>query len=343
MIRFLSILLLAFLCTSVMAQRLQRQDDETITIAHKDSTESRILGEIIFSIARHTGNKVGYRVRVKDSHELWKNLLNKTIDIYPEYSGTLAYEILGTYNADFEVLQAALQPYDLEITNALGFNNTYALGMRAAHAQKLGITKISDLQNHPDLQFGMTNEFILRLDGWTGLRTLYHLPQDILGMRHDVAYRHLNEKTLDVIDVYSTDPEIIQDDILMLEDDKNYFPAYEALYLYRSDLKLRAANFVAALNNIAGRIDQETIQNMNYEVQLGGKEVASVVSALLNIDMPDVSQDMPHLWQHTYEHLTFAGIFFILALLAGFLMGAIVIRQPHFGHWILRAIDICQA
>ena len=91
----------------------------------------------------------------------------------------------------------------------LGFNNTYALGMRADTAQRLGITKISDLVQHPELRFGFSNEFMNRGDGWPALRDSYRLPQtQVNGLDHDVAYRGVVAGAIEVIDLYATDAEI---------------------------------------------------------------------------------------------------------------------------------------
>src|SRR3546814_1843949 len=94
------------------------------------------------------------------------------------------------------------------MTDPLGFDNSYALGMDEARAQALGIDSIDDLRAHPDLRLGFSNEFMQRADGWPGLRTAYRLPQRANGLDHDLAYRGLANGALDVIDLYRTDAEI---------------------------------------------------------------------------------------------------------------------------------------
>ncbi len=124
--------------------------------------------------------------------------------------------------------------------------------MREAQARELGIARISDLRAHPELKLGLSNEFVSREDGWPGLRAAYDLPQpEPRGLQHDLAYRGLETGAVDVIDLYSTDPEIEYYDLRRLEDDRGYFPRYDAVVLYRKGLRSDAVAALARLEGVA--------------------------------------------------------------------------------------------
>ena len=122
------------------------------------------------------------------------------------------------------------------MSGRLGFDDSYALGMKAERAAALGIARISDLARTPSCASAFSNEFMDRADGWPGLRARYRLPQrSVRGVDHEIAYRGLDAGDVDVVDLYSTDPEIAEHGLRVLEDDRHQFPAYDAVWLYRGD------------------------------------------------------------------------------------------------------------
>src|SRR5690606_17609239 len=148
-----------------------------VVIGSKNFTEAVILGEIGAALGRQAGVEVEHRRQLGGTRILWRALEEGSIDAYAEYTGTLAGELLQMPGADRAVLEQALARRGLAMTEPLGFDNTYALGMREAHAAALGISKLSDLRAHPALKLGLSNEFMQRADGWPGLRDAYRLPQ----------------------------------------------------------------------------------------------------------------------------------------------------------------------
>ena len=155
---------------------------------------------------------------------------------------------------DEAVLRAALAERGVGMSRPLGFNDTYAIGMREQVAARLGVTSLSDLRRHPDLKFGFSNEFMDRADGWPGIRDRYGLPQrDVRGLDHDLAYRALASGEIQATDLYSTDAEIRQYNLRVLRDDLNFFPSYECVWLYRADLQARSPAAFAALERLEGR------------------------------------------------------------------------------------------
>ena len=158
------------------------------------------------------------------------------------------------------------------MTASLGFNNTYAIGVKEDLARRLDLKTISDLEQHPELVLGFTSEFMDRADGWPGLRQRYRLPQqNVRGLDHDLAYRGLAAGALQVTDLYATDAEIAYYRLRTLKDDLAYFPVYDAVILYRADLERRAPKVVAAFRRLAGRIDAPAMSQMNARVKLHGE------------------------------------------------------------------------
>jgi osmoprotectant transport system permease protein len=162
-------------------------------VGSKKFTESVILGEVVAQRLRAAGFEASHRDQLGGTRFLWNALVVGDIDVYPEYTGTIVQEILaGQALEDEAQLHAALAERGIRMTASLGFNNTYALGMRREQAERLGIRTISDLRDHPDLRFGFSNEFMDRGDGWPSLRDHYGLPQqDVRGIDHDLSYRGL--------------------------------------------------------------------------------------------------------------------------------------------------------
>src|SRR3712207_3146978 len=165
----------------------------TVRIGSKAFTESVILGEIAAQVIRHAGVGTIHKSQLGGTRTLWNALLAGDIDVYPEYTGTLAQEILKRARPSSNAtLRAVLRRRGVYMSAPLGFDNTYAIGMRRARARQLGVRDISDLARHPALRFGFSNEFMARADGWPGLAARYALPQrDVRGLDHDLAYRGL--------------------------------------------------------------------------------------------------------------------------------------------------------
>ncbi|HEX2674933.1 MAG TPA: glycine betaine ABC transporter substrate-binding protein, partial [Polyangiaceae bacterium] len=192
-----------------------------------------ILAEMVTELERSQGLEVEHRAGLGGTRLVWNALVNGSVDVYPEYTGTLLDEILSeeaeprARSSEPETMAwliRALAAHGVGMTEPLGFNNTYALGLTVARAHALGITRISDLRGRPDLRFGFSNEFISRHDGWPGLKQRYGLPQeDVQGLDHDLAYRALESGSIDAMDLYTTDAEIRRYALLPLVDDLQFF------------------------------------------------------------------------------------------------------------------------
>lgn len=237
---------------------------QPVRVGSKHFTEGYLLSEMIALLLEHEGLEVERRFNLGGTMVCYAALKGDQIDIYPEYTGTIAAEILkipGDPHPDS--LQARLQLLGLAMSADYGFENTYALVMSRPQAATLDVNTISDLVAHPELRVGLSYEFLKRQDGWDNLRKFYGLPHSAFGLEHGLAYKALQEGKMDITDAYSTDGEIPSYDLVVLTDDRQFFPEYKAVALYRTDLSTDA---LAAANRLAGQISEAEMQALNAEV-----------------------------------------------------------------------------
>ncbi len=336
--RVLAVLALIFAATLAEAA--------DIRIGSKKFTESVILGEAVSHLIRDAGGRAIHRREIGGTRVLFQALLKGEIDIYAEYTGTLSQEILAGQNLDSdEKIRSALARRGIVMGRPLGFNNTYAIGMNEDQAGRLGIKTISDLRSHPDLRFGLGNEFMNRGDGWPSLRKRYGLPQtNVRGLDHDLAYRGLAAGGMDAMDVYTTDAEISYYGLRLLRDDLNHFPVYDAVLIWRVGLD---ANFAAALHRIEGRVDAAAMGRMNAAVKLDkiseSKVAADFVNKSLGISADAEADGVWRRFQrHTMEHLTLVAISLAAAITLSVPLGILAARRRRLGQFILAVAGVIQ-
>ena len=250
---------------------------------------------------------------------LFQALRAGAIDIYPEYTGTIAREILKMRQRapDLAALNLRLHKLGLEAAVPLGFNNTYAIGMRRGEAERLGIKRISDLEGHPGLRFGFGPEFLGRRDGWPGLKAAYGLPQKPRGLDHGLAYEALQQGEIDAMDVYTTDAKILRFHIALLQDDRKFFPVYDAVLLYRRDAPQRFPAAFAAFRRLKGKLNAARMMQLNARAELDRQPFAAVASEFLAGEKTVQRRSLlaavfaPDFWRLLREH-----VFLVLASLA---------------------------
>lgn len=317
-----------------------------VRIGSKQFTESVILGELALASAREAGVDAVHRRELGGTSILWRALLQGDIDAYPEYTGTLVQELLKNVPADADIatLRARLKPLGIGITDSLGFDNTYAIGMRDDEARRLGIVCISDLLQHPALRFGFSNEFMDRGDGWPGLRQRYGLPQTrVSGLDHTLSYHAVDSGAVDAIDLYSTDAEIPYYHLRTLVDDRHYFPRYEAVYLYRLALNQSSPAFVSALQKLRGRIDANAMRTMNARVKLQGIKENVVAADFLGIHADRHGSGLwARLFQRSVEHIKLVAISLGLAMLLAIPLGILAARLKRLGQLVIGLTGILQ-
>lgn len=316
-----------------------------VVIGSKNFTESVVLGEVARLQARAAGVDARHQRDMGGTRILWRALRGGDIDAYAEYTGTLTHELLPDMPPDAGIgaLRRRLRRLGIGITDPLGFNNTYALGMREERARQRGIRDIGDLAAHPDLKLAFSNEFMQRGDGWPGLKQAYHLPMTARGMDHALAYRALAAGAIDVTDLYATDAEIAYYHLRVLDDGRHYFPRYDAVYLYRLDLVRRAPAFVTALEGLAGGIDADAMRGMNKAVKIDGDSATRAAAAFLGVDAPATgSRFGARLWHHTLQHLALTGISLALAIVLAVPLGILAARRRRLGQVVLGLAGILQ-
>jgi osmoprotectant transport system permease protein len=319
-----------------------------LRIGSKQFTESVLLGEVARVSAHAAGIDVYHQRELGGTSILWRALQQGDIDAYAEYTGTLTQELLKDVpaNADIPSLRARLKPLGIGITDSLGFDDSYAIGMREDEAAKLHIVSISDLLQHPQLRLGFSNEFMDRGDGWPGLRQRYGLPQkNVSGLDHALSYRAVASGAVDAIDLYSTDAEIPYYHLRTLVDDRHYFPRYEAVYLYRLTLEQSAPAFVQVLQGLAGRIDEKAMRAMNARVKLQGMKEDAVAASFLGLQT-DTDTGEGGLWlrllHRSIEHIRLVAISLALAMLLAIPLGVLAAHRKRLGPLIIGATGILQ-
>jgi osmoprotectant transport system permease protein len=320
-----------------------------VRVGSKSFTESVLLGEAAAQLAAAAGAPADHRRALGGTRILWEALRRGELDVYPDYTGTLAREILASEAPlDEPALRAALAARGVAITRPLGFENAYAVGVRRDVAERLGLARISDLARHPGLRLGFTNEFMDRADGWPALRARYRLPQRaVRGLEHDLAYRALATGDLDATDVYTTDPVARQLDLRLLEDDLRAFPEYQAVLVHRADLGRRAPRALEAMRRLEGRISADDMVAMNRRVQLEGAAPEEVAAEFLRERLGvasrfSVESAPARVLRRTREHLALVLVALLAAVAAAVPLGVLAARRPVAGRLILGVVGVVQ-
>ncbi len=311
-----------------------------IRIGSKSFTESVVLGEILCNQLRSRSTPAQHRAQLGGTRVLWEALLAGSIDAYPEYTGTIAQEILHQPQLDAAQLAQVLAEKGIAMTPGLGFNNTYALGLRSDLTRRLGLRKISQLRDHPHLRFGFGHEFMRRQDGWPRIQSLYDLPQkQVAGTDHDLAYKALVAGQLDVMDVYTTDAEIEHYGLTLLEDDRAAFPRYDAVVLYRLD---QQPTLKAPLEELAGRIDRQTMARLNRQVRLEQHSESQVAAGWLGTEQPKTPSILERLARTTAEHLYLVCISVSIGSALGLPLGMLCHSCPAAARPVLGLVGLVQ-
>jgi osmoprotectant transport system substrate-binding protein/osmoprotectant transport system permease protein len=337
---------------------------DTLHVGSKRFTESYILAEIVKQTANAAGETHAFHLQGLGNTAIVLNALTTgNIDLYPEYTGTIAKEILKLDAVpSLEDLNVKLAAMGLAAGVPLGFNNTYALAMRGDDARAKGIARLSDLANHSELRLGLSQEFIGRADGWPGLKAAYALPFPTpRGLDHGLAYEAVAQDQVDVIDIYSTDAKIAKYGLTALADDRAYFPRYDAVLLYRTDVPQRFPRTWAALQKLERTIDEPTMRRMNAAAELEGKDFATVASDFIAGAHATPAKDnaastkptpprdglLAKLFgadfgRLTREHLALVFLSLAASIVIGVPLGIAAARRPAIGGVIVGATGVIQ-
>ena len=262
---------------------------QPVRVASKVSTEPVLLGELVTQFIVARGGTAEHRRQLGGTQIVFEALVHGDVDLYVDYTGTLREQIFAGQAKTVEDLERMLAARGLRMSRPLGFHNTYEIAIRRAVAESLGLRRISDLAAQPSVRLGLSAEFMERKDGWPGLKERYGLPQSPAGLDHDLAYRGLAAGDFDGTDAYSTDAEVRALDLRLLEDDRHYFPDYQAVIVYRAELPARAPSVAALLSLLPGRIDEEAMRTMNARARIDRVPEAEVAAKRCCRKRPPVS------------------------------------------------------
>ena len=266
---------------------------DRIVVGSKNFTESFLLGEIISQqIEAHTHLKVERRFYLAGTYICQQAILAGRIDVYPEYTGTAVTAILkqNASGAKSDVYQEVKGEYErrfgLAIGPAFGFNDTFAMEIRGEDARRLNITTLSQASAFaPKWRAGFGYEFMERPDGYHGMAATYdlHFAEQPRVMDLGLLARALKDRQIDLAAGNATDGLIPELDLLVLADDRHYFPPYEAVPVMREQMIQQHPEVGQALSDLAGKISDEEMQSLNYAVDGQHRDATEVVREFLRL------------------------------------------------------------
>ncbi|WP_322922341.1 ABC transporter permease/substrate-binding protein [Paenibacillus campi] len=283
--------LAAVVVVSATVLPLVNQSQKDLVIAGKLGAEPEILINMYKElIEQDTNLHVSLKPGLGKTSFLFNALQNKSIDLYPEFTGTAISEFLredavSTDSAKVyeQARNGMRQKFNMELLPPMKYNNTYALAVPEAYAEQNGIQTISDLQKVAStIKVGFTREFADRNDGYVGMQKLYGLQfPNLTTMEPKLRYSAIEAGDIQLIDAYSTDSELAQYKLRVLEDDRGLFPPYQGAPLMREQTYKNNPEVVAALDKLTGQITDDEMRKMNYRVNVGGESAAAVARSFL--------------------------------------------------------------
>lgn len=280
--KILSLLLALLMIVSVVAC----SDEKTIVVASKPMTEQFIIAEMLIAlIEQETDLTVEHKAGIGGgTSNIHPGMISGEIDIYPEYTGTgwmfvLEEELIKDPEILYENVKGKYEEeYDIYWSNLYGFNDTFGIAMKREKAEELGIETYSDLADHSnELVFGAEHDFFERDDGYTGIVETYGMDfESEVGMDIGLKYQAIESGEVDVINIFSTDGKLKEFDMLVLEDDKYYFPSYYAATLVRNQILEEYPELKDVLSMLDGKINNDEMTYMNYLVEIEKMEPKTV-------------------------------------------------------------------
>jgi osmoprotectant transport system permease protein len=320
----------------------------TIVIGGKIFTEGYILGEVAAqTIESATHTPVTRKLGMGSTGILFEALKSGAIDVYADYTGTLAEAILKRPNLkSVAEIREALGALDLTISGSLGFNDTYALAVKETFAELHDLHSIGDLAPlESGIRAGFSYEFMDRKDGYPGLVENYHLkfnPQKVSRMEHSLSFQAIDQNAVDLIDVYSTDAKIKKLHLRSLRDDHNYFPVYQAVWVARKSFVEKHPREWQALLGLEGKISVESMLDMNAQADIQKIGFDKVAAQFLGSDRSDSEGLWHEVARRTREHLWLVGVSLLFSVLVGIPLGIVAVRFHATGQAILLSSALIQ-
>ncbi len=367
----------AFLCLGGVLLGLssglaaQVQTIRPVVVASKPFGESFLLAEIFAQLLEARGFRVDRRMGLGATEIAFTALRTNAIDVYPEYTGTGLLAILHQQPSPDprqvyrQVSREFRQRYGVRWLPPLGFQNTYAIAVRRETAQRLRLATLTDLaRTGKDLRAGLTPDFIGRPDGLPGLEKRYGIGfRSVRALLPAVKYQALAAGEVDVIDGYSTDGFIARYDLVVLRDDRSFFPPYEAAALVGSALQREVPTAIVALTELSGLLTEAAMRRLNRRVEVDGVPLERVAAGeLISLGLIRVgagqSQEpagaskrpvFSYLWNQrqtilglTLRHLLLVGVSLTAAIAVALPLGLVLERSRRVAESVIRGVGVLQ-
>ncbi|WP_249435920.1 glycine betaine ABC transporter substrate-binding protein [Paenibacillus sp. Marseille-Q4541] len=269
------VLATTLLLGACMSSNNQAKDGDTITVGSKNFTENVVLAHMLaLLIEDKTDIKVNRQINLGGSNVVWSALKNNEIQLYPEYTGTIVanyyQQETGSSEDTLAKSRELVEGDQLKFLEPYGINNTYTLAVTKETADKHNLKTFSDLAKvSKDMVLGVEFEFLDRDDGYPGIQNLYGMDfKEKKGMDHGIMYRSIEAGETDVTNAYATDAQIQVHDLVILQDDKEFFPPYDASTLIRQDTLEQYPELEEVLNQLSGVLKEEDMQKLNAQVDV---------------------------------------------------------------------------
>jgi len=343
--------------------------DRPVVIASKPFAESYILAEMFAQLLEARGLRVDRRPGFGATELAFAALRSDAIDVYPEYTGTGLTAILhekpaASAGAAFHRVSSEFRSrYGILWLAPLGFENTYAIAIRRAMSDSLALHTLSDLaKSAPRLRAGLTPDFIGRPDGLPGIQGAYGIRfADVRALGPAVKYQALAAGQVDVIDGYSTDGLIVRYDLVVLTDDRHFFPPYEAAAVVSRRLATENPRAIVALGELSGRLDEPTMRSLNKRVEVDGAPISVVardalralalidVAARANTDERSGNGLLSYLTSQratiarlTARHIELVVLSLLAAILIALPLGLLLERSARRAEAVIRGVGVLQ-
>jgi osmoprotectant transport system permease protein len=319
-----------------------------IVIGGKIFTEGYILGEIGAQAIEATSQvPVTRKLGMGSTGILFEALKSGAIDVYPDYTGTLAEAILKRPELrSLDEIRQALSGMGLTISGSLGFNDTYALAVKEEFAEQHGLHSIGDLiPIESTVRAAFSYEFMDRKDGYPGLVGSYHLsfnPKNVNRMEHTLSFQAIDNDAVDLIDVYSTDAKIKKLNLRVLKDDHNYFPVYQAVWVARKSFVDAHPREWQTLLGLQGKISEEAMRDMNAQADIQKISFEKIAAQFLGAAKPESKGWLHEVERRTKEHLWLVGVSLLFSVLVGIPLGVTAVRFHATGQAILLSSALIQ-
>ncbi len=300
---------------------------EPVVIGSKLFAESYILAEASAQLLESRGYEVQRRFGLNGTKIAYEALQNGAIDFYPEYTGTITEVILTRPELkELDEIRTALDAIDLTLLEPLGFNNSYAIAASTESSERYSLQQISDIADAPPLRIALPHEFMNRTDGWPGLKEHYGIERPADGIDHSLAYEAINSDQVDIITVYTSDGQIVQSDLIILDDDLDFFPEYFAAFLTRKNVDKEILDIVALLS---GRLNDQRMRELNLAVLDPEVSYAEIANGFLRDEgLVTTTEQGPgfygDLLRNTQRHLKLTLIALAFAIVTGVGIASIV-------------------